>query len=88
MMDTMISSGMLPEFIDNMIEQVNEDKLWQLYLAIALMEDRPFADWKAAVLSGNTVKDNSSDKGNITGGLSPEAAVVHAEGILAGFRPF
>lgn len=88
MMDTMISSGMLPEFIDNMIEQVNEDKLWQLYLAIALMEERPFADWKAAVLSGNTVKDNSSDKDNIAGGLSPEAAVAHAEGILAGFRPF
>lgn len=84
----MISSGMLPEFIDNMIEQVNEDKLWQLYLATALMEDRPFADWKAAVLSEDTVKGNSADKYSVAGELSPEAAVAHAEGILAGFKPF
>lgn len=84
----MISSGMLPEFIDNMIEQVNEDKLWQLYLATALMEDRPFADWKAAVLSGDTAKGSSADRDNTDSELSPEAAVAHAEGILAGFKPF
>ncbi len=88
MMDTMISSGMLPEFIDNMIEQVNEDKLWQLYLATALMEDRSYSDWKAAVLSGTTVKGSSTDGDKVADELTPEKAVSHAEGILAGFKPF
>lgn len=88
MMDTMISSGMLPEFIDNMIEQINEDKLWQLYLATALMEDRPYSDWKAAVLSEDTVKSSSVDTDSTARELTPEEAVAHAEGILAGFKPF
>ncbi len=88
MIDTMISSGMLPEFIDNMIEQVNEDKLWQLYLATALMEERSYSDWKAAVLSEDTVKGNSVDTDNKARELMPEEAVAHAEGILAGFKPF
>lgn len=84
----MIFSGMLPEFIDNMIEQVNEDRLWQLYLATALMEDRSYSDWKAAVLSEDTVKGSSADTDNTARELLPEEAVAHAEGILAGFKPF
>lgn len=84
----MISSGMLPEFIDHMIEQVNEDKLWQLYLATALMEDRPYSDWKAAVLSEDQAGDGDGRQGSVADGLPPEEAVARAEGILAGFKPF
>ncbi len=40
---------MLPEFIDNLLEQVNEDKLWQLYLAVALLEEKSFSEWKADI---------------------------------------
>ena len=43
---------MLPEFIDNLIEQVNEDKLWQRYLAVALLEEKSFSEWKADILQG------------------------------------
>lgn len=84
----MIDSGMLPEFIDNMIEQINEDKLWQLYLASALMNDKSFADWKAAVMAGGTVQDKTAEQGSTANEPTPEEAVAHAEGILAGFKPY
>lgn len=83
----MIENEMLPEFIDNLIEQVNEDKLWQLYLAVALMEERTFGEWKEDVLQGprskssTVMKDRSQE-------LTPEEAVVQAESILSGFKPF
>lgn len=85
--DVMIENEMLPEFIDNLIEQVNEDKLWQLYLAVALMEERTFGEWKEDVLQGprskssTVMKDRSQE-------LTPEEAVVQAESILSGFKPF
>lgn len=84
----MIDGGMLPEFIDNMIEQINEDKLWQLYLATAFMEDKSFSDWKAAVLEDSTVRGNSAGQGSTAEEPTPEEAVAHAEGILAEFRPY
>lgn len=80
--DAMIESSMLPGFIDQMIESANEDKLWQLYLATALWEDRPFSDWKAAVLDSATGESTAGQE------ITPEAAVAHAENILAGFKPF
>lgn len=84
----MISSGMLPEFIDNMIEQINEDKLWQLYLATALLEERSFSDWKAAVLSEPMASGSPVSQGSTCNETAPEEAVAHAESILAGFKPF
>ncbi len=83
----MIANGMLPEFIENLIDQDNEDKLWQLYLAVALMEDRPFSAWKADVLQSSLVEDNRN-MADTRQELTPEEAVVQAEGILSGFNPF
>lgn len=71
-----------------MIEQINEDKLWQLYLATALLEDKSFGDWKAAVLSGTTPQSNSAGQDSLENEPTPEEAVAHAENVLAGFRPF
>lgn len=83
----MIENEMLPEFIDNLLEQVNDDRLWQLYLAVAITVEKPFSAWKAEVLQG-TVPER--EDGNRTGSreLTPEQAVSQAESILAGFNPF
>ncbi len=86
----MIENEMLPEFIDNLIEQVNEDKLWQLYLAVALMEEKSFSEWKADILLGSSdgksaTKTEAADNRRE---LTPEEAVAQAEGILSGFQPF
>lgn len=86
-LNEMISNEMLPEFIENLIDQDNEDKLWQLYLAVALMEDRSFSAWKADVLQSSPVEDNRNMT-DIRQELTPEEAVVQAEGILSGFNPF
>lgn len=86
-LDEMIANGMLPEFIDNLLEQINEDKLWQLYLAIALVEERSFSAWKADILK-NSGSENNTEKQDGSRELTPEEAVVQAEGILSGFHPF
>lgn len=86
----MIENGMLPEFIDNLLEQANEDKLWQLYLAMALMEEKSFSEWKADILQGPPA-EKSVAKADMAGNrreLTPEEAVAQAEGILSGFHPF
>lgn len=85
----MIENEMLPEFIENLIEQINEDRLWQLYLAVALVTDKPFSEWKAEI--GQRPEQDRAVTGSVsTAGieLSPEQAVAQAEGILAGFHPF
>lgn len=83
----MIANGMLPEFIDNLIDQVNEEKLWQLYLAVALIEERPYNAWKADIFQRPPKTDNAGTTDN-SQELTPEEAVVQAEGILSGFKPF
>lgn len=87
--DVMIENEMLPEFIDNLLEQVNEDKLWQLYLAVALLEEKSFSEWKADILQG-TPADKSVAQADIDSRqeLTPEEAVMQAENILSGFKPF
>lgn len=88
--DVMIENEMLPEFIDNLLEQVNEDKLWQLYLAVALLEEKSFSEWKADILQspsaakGTAVADMADSRKELT----PEEAVAQAESILSGFKPF
>lgn len=78
---------MLPEFIDNLVEQANEDRLWQLYLAVAVVTDKPFSEWKAEALQGpghdRPAKDSEAGRE-----LPPEQAVAQAEGILSRFHPF
>lgn len=80
---------MLLEFIENMIEQVNEDRLWQLYLAVALVTDKPFGEWKAEI-GQRPEQDQAVTGSTSTAGmeLSPEQAIAQAESILAGFHPF
>ena len=78
---------MLPEFIDNLIEQVNEDKFWQLYLAVALMEEKSFSEWKADILQIPSA-GKSAVKADNRQELTPEEAVIQAESILSGFKPF
>lgn len=79
-LEEMIQNGMLPEFIDNMLQQNNEDKLWEMYLAVGWMQDKSFDDWKVIT----TNREDQEQKTEYT----PEEAVAHAEGILAGFKPF
>lgn len=83
-LEEMIANSMLPEFIDNMLQQNNEDRLWEMYLATAVIQDKSFEDWKAAAMDSRERQECREP----TPGCTPEEAVIHAEGILAGFKPF
>ena len=80
-LDEMIQNDMLPEFIDNMVQQVDEDRLWEMYLSTALMQDKSFEDWKAVITTNREKQEPVTE-------CTPEEAVIRAEGILAGFKPF
>lgn len=80
-LEEMIQNDMLLEFIDNMIRQTDEDRLWEMYLATAVIQDKSFEDWKAGITTNREEQEPVTE-------CTPEEAVVHAEGILAGFKPF
>lgn len=82
-LEDMIRNGMLPEFIDNLLQQNDEDRLWEMYLAFALVQEKPFEEWKAGITTNREERDQEQKTE-----CTPEEAVAHAEGILAGFKPF
>lgn len=51
-LDNLIIQGRLSDGIDTIYEQVNEEKMWQLYLSIPVKE-KSYIDWKNEVLSKN-----------------------------------
>lgn len=74
----MIQNGALCEFITQMLEQIDEERFWQLYLSRALLEDRSFKDWRAAACTNSKVQEKHDVK----------ATVQNAENILQNFKPF
>lgn len=77
----MVRNCLFPEFIDHLLAQVGEDRLWQLYLATALIQDKAFQEWKAEITADQEKQETVKE-------WMPEEAVIRAEGILAGFKPF
>lgn len=79
-----IICGGLADFIRMCVNQDDEDKMWQLYLSRALIEEKSFVEWKQDMLSG--IRKTESRKE--TTQEDAKAAVQHAENILANFKPF
>lgn len=80
-LEEMVQNDLLPEFIDNMIRQRDEDRLWEMYLATAFMQDKSFVEWKEGITTDWEGQKPAEE-------CTPEDAVIRAEGILAGFKPF
>ena len=51
-LDNLIIQGKLSKGIDTIYKQVDEEKLWALYLSIP-MKEKSYVDWKNEVLSKN-----------------------------------
>ena len=51
-LDNLIIQGKLNEGIDTIYKQVDEEKLWQLYLSIP-MKEQSYVEWKNEILSKN-----------------------------------
>ena len=76
-LDNLIENNLLNIGIDTIYEQVDEEKLWQLYLSIP-MKEKSYNDWKEEVIANS---NNENDEDDI------EAARDRARDILKNFKP-
>lgn len=76
-LDNLISSNQLCVGIDTIYEQVDEEKMWQLYLSIP-MKEKSYIAWKEDVIANSK---NEIEEEDI------EAARDRARDILKNFKP-
>ena len=75
-LDNLILQGKLSDGIDTIYKQVDEEKLWQLYLSNP-MKEKSYVDWKAEIVAQNEEVEEEDI----------EAARNKARNILKNFKP-
>lgn len=78
-LDNLILEGKLSEGIDTIYSQVEEEKLWQLYLSNPLKE-KSYIDWKNEIMLHNAPKEEKVS--------NFEVAKEGARNILKTFKPY
>lgn len=79
-LENLIEQGRLCEGIDTIYKQIDEEKMWQLYLSIP-MKERSYVDWKNEIISNNQEKDTFEVAEDITN------IKDKARNILKNFKP-
>ena len=54
-LENLIIQGRLSDGIDTIYKQVDEEKMWQLFLSIP-MKEKSYVEWKNEIISKNEVK--------------------------------
>lgn len=54
-LENLIIQGRLSDGIDTIYKQIDEEKMWQLYLSIP-MKEQSYVDWKNEIISKNEEK--------------------------------
>lgn len=80
-LDNLIIQGKLCDGINTIYKQVDEDKLWNLYLSIP-MKEQSYVEWKNEVIS-----KNEEEKPKIEAAKSLEDVRNKAINILDNFKP-
>ena len=78
-LDNLLEQGCFYEGIDTILNQIEEEKMWQLYLSIPIKE-QSYINWKNEVLQ--PVEQSVVRKKNI------EVAKKEAKEILKNFKPY
>lgn len=78
--DNCILMGNFLESIDYLLEQKNEDRYWEMYLATLPLNDKSYEDWRKE--SASNTKENS----DITIDQAENIA-QNSQNILSGFKP-
>lgn len=78
-LDNLLEQGCFYEGIDTIFNQIEEEKMWQLYLSIPIKE-QSYINWKNEVLQ--PVEQSVVRKKNI------EVAKKEAKEILKNFKPY
>lgn len=74
--DTMIQLGKLDEAIRNLLDEQNENRLWDLYLRV--LPKKSFNDWKKDLVKNETSELNENEI---------MAQVEESQNILNSFKP-
>ena len=75
-LDKLLENKKFSQGIDTIYKQIDEEKLWELYLSIPLKE-KSYIDWKEEVISTNNELDE----------VDLEIAKNKAKDILKNFKP-
>ena len=85
LLNTVVGFGKLDGFLDVMLEQADEEHLWELYLH-QLFKERSFTDWKASLATGNTGGSSPARASTVTREEISET-VKRSRDILDAFVP-
>lgn len=80
-LDNLINQHRLSNGIDAIYKQVNEDKMWQLYLSL-IEKEKSYNDWKDEILS-----NSNNEIENIEVAENLEEVKDKARNILKNFKP-
>ena len=79
-LDNLIIQGRFSDGIDTIYKQLDEEKMWQLYLSIP-MKEKSYVDWKNEVLSKKEVQPSFEASKDIN------EVKDKARNILKNFKP-
>lgn len=79
-LDNLIIQGRFSDGIDTIYNQLNEEKMWQLYLSIP-MKEKSYVDWKNEILSKEEVQPSFEASKDIN------EVKDKARNILKNFKP-
>ena len=79
-LDNLIIQGRFSDGIDTIYKQLDEEKMWQLYLSIP-MKEKSYVDWKNEVLSKEEVQPSFEASKDIN------EVKEEAKNILKNFKP-
>ncbi len=85
LLNTVVGFGDLDGFLDTMLKQIDEDRLWELYLH-QLFHERSFTDWKASLETGSTGGSSPAQASPVTREEISET-VKRSRDILDAFVP-
>lgn len=80
-LENLIIQGRLSEGIEKIYKQVDEEKLWQLYLSIPVKE-QSYVDWKDEIISKNEEQGSGFEVAE-----NLEEVRNKAKNILKNFKP-
>lgn len=85
LLNTVVGFGDLDGFLDVMLEQADEERMWELYLH-QLIKERSFTDWKASLETGSAGGSSPAQASPVTREEISET-VKRSRDILDAFVP-
>ncbi|MCI8654969.1 MAG: hypothetical protein HFJ48_03730 [Clostridia bacterium] len=81
-LDLVIENSNFDNFIDMLLKKQDEEKLWEMYLATAIINEKSFEEWKKEILG---TKNKTNYKAMTK--KEYEKTIQKSEEILRGFKP-